>query len=223
MLFRSTLNDLSYSLKNSKILAYNGGGKVPKLNKSIKQYHVYNYIGYDILETNKIDNYQQLWGDLFCSLFKPTALLQDALDQINLIEKSYIAVHLRFVNALEQFEDNHFNYLSQEEKEMLINKCLIGINKLKSNYSNKLIIVFSDSSVFLNIVREQLDVLVLEGNVGHISFNNADDAILKTFIDYFIMSKAELVVRVLTKEIYATVFSYYAALSGKIPCVDYKI
>ena len=218
-----SIDDLSYSLKNSRILAYNGGGKVPRLNKSIKQYHVYNYIGYDILETNNIDNYQQLWGELFRSLFKPTALLETALANISNIDESYIAIHLRFVNALEQFEENHFNYLSDDEKEALINKCLDGIEMIRTKYSNKSIIVFSDSSIFLNRVKLQLDVLVLDGEIGHISFNSTNDAALKTFIDYFVMSKADLVIRILTKEIYATVFSYYAALSGGKKCIDYRI
>ena len=218
------LDELSYSLKNSRILAYNGGGKVPKLDKSIRQYHVYNYIGYDILETNKIGDYKMLWGELYRQLFQPTELLQKALDSISLTPNSYVAVHLRFVNALEQFEENQFNFLSQDQKEELIKKCLKGITDIQRQYSNKKIVVFSDSSIFLTRVREELPhCVVLDGEIGHISFSSTDDVVLKTFVDFYEMGRAALVIRVMTAEIYPTVFSYYAALSGGKECIDWTI
>lgn len=217
-------NELSYSLKNSRILAYNGGGSVPKLSKSVKQYHVYNYIGYDILETNKIGNYQKLWGELYRDLFKPTPLLQNAIDATPLQPDTYIAVHLRFVNALEQFEENQFNFLSKEEKEALIIKCEKGISDIQKKYSDKKIVVFSDSSVFLSRVATDMPgIIILDGAIGHISFSNTEDVVLKTFLDFYEMGRASLIIRILTKEIYPTVFSYYAALSGGKDCIDYKI
>lgn len=220
----ASLDELSYSLKNSRVLAYNGGGRVPKLSRSVKQYHIYNYIGYDILETNQIGDYKKLWGNLYRQLFTPTPLLQDALNAIALDSNTYVAVHLRFVNALEQFEDNQFNFLSANDKEKLIKKCQQGIIEIQKRYSDKKIVVFSDSSVFLSRVKTDMPgILVLDGTVGHISFSTEGDVVLKTFVDFYEMGRASLVIRVLTKEIYPTVFSYYAALSDGKDCVDYTI
>ncbi|WP_455585080.1 hypothetical protein [Bacteroides sp.] len=213
--------DLSYSLRNSRILAYNGGGRLPTLNKRVKQYHIYCYIGYDILETNKVQNYQELWGELFRELFKPTIILKQALNKIPLKENDFISVHLRFVNALEQFEKNQFNVLSNKMKEKLIQKCLNAVKKIIDQYPNKKVVIFSDSITFLNKVKKELPVIVLEGSVGHISFRNTEDVVLKTFVDFYTMSKSEKVIRILTKEIYATVFSYYAALAGGKKCEDF--
>ncbi|MEG2402743.1 MAG: hypothetical protein RSA66_08280 [Muribaculaceae bacterium] len=214
-------SDLSYSLKNSRIIPYNGGGKVPHLSKKVKQYHIYSYIGYDILETNNIPNYQHLWGELFRSLFKPTKLLQDSLDLIPLKENEFIAVHIRFVNALEHFEDNEFNIISKEEKEDLIRRCDDAINKIMISNPNSKVVVFSDSQIYLNHAKSRLDVIVLDGKIGHISFSNNEEAVLKTFIDFFTISKSSFTIRLLAPEIYATVFSYYAAISGLKRCEDY--
>lgn len=219
----SSMKDLSYSLKNSRIIAYNGGGKVPKLDKRIKQYHIYSYIGYDILDTNKIDNYKKVWGELFRQLFKPAFLLKLELNKISLKENEFIAIHLRFVNALETIEANQFNTLSNIEKEQLIQNCLSGIKNIISQYSDKQIVVFSDSNIFLNRVKEELPVIVLNGEVGHISFKSNEDIVLKTFIDFYIMSKAEKVIRILNKNMYVTAFSYYAALAGGKECYNCEV
>lgn len=44
------------------------------------------------------------YGQLVTELFKPSPFLQQMIEMQGLEENSYIAVHLRFVNALEQFE-----------------------------------------------------------------------------------------------------------------------
>ena len=47
-------SELSYSLQNVRLIPYNGSGKIPRLSKTIKQYHVYCYIGYDIISSNHV-------------------------------------------------------------------------------------------------------------------------------------------------------------------------
>lgn len=219
----ASFDDLSYSLKNSRIIAYNGGGKVPKLSKRVKQYHIYSYIGYDILYTNKVKDHNRLWGVLFKQLFKPSPILSEALEGINLKENEYISIHLRFVNALEQVEENQFNHLTNYEKDQLIQSCLLCIRNIISEYPKKKILVFSDSNIFLNHVRKELPVIVLDGKVGHISFKNSEDVVLKTFVDFYVMSKSLKVIRILNKNMYATAFSYHAALAGGKECIDYPI
>ena len=74
--------------------------------------------------------------------------------------------------------------------------------------------VFSDSKVFLERVKV-LPVIVLDGKVGHISFTeNTHEVAMKTFVDFYAISKASRVIRILAPEMYNTVFSYYAAVLG---------
>ena len=216
-------DELSYSIKNTRLIAYNGGGKVPTLKKSVKQYHVYCYIGYDILCENKIENYHVLWKDLYFELFRPVLRLENALQEIGRIlpENQFIAIHLRFVNALEKFEENQFNFLSQEQKEELILRCFNMIRDVMKKYPNKETVVFSDSAVFQKRVQKELPVTVLPGTIGHVSFTGYESVVLKAFIDFYTMSKAERIVRILGSPMYASAFSYYAAVLGGKECEDY--
>lgn len=60
---------MSYSLKNSRLLAYNGDWKIPQLNKRIKQYHIVHYIGRNIMAYNNIENWRSIWSQCFNELF----------------------------------------------------------------------------------------------------------------------------------------------------------
>ena len=75
------------------------------------------------------------------------------------------------------------------------------------------IIVFSDSNRFKEIADEN-GYQVLKGEVEHISFTNNEDAIMKTFVDFYVIGRSKKVYRARAKELYGTVFSYYAALAG---------
>jgi len=211
--WKADWTDLSFSLRNSRVIPYNGGGKIPRLNKAIKQYHVYSYIGYDILETNHIDNYRLIWGNLFNRLFIPKDFLSRIIEESGFKQNDYVAVHLRFVNALERFEENQFNVLSEDKKENLINRCLDGIKRVINDNKGKKIVVFSDSRVFLSRVGE-LPVYVLDGKTGHISFEHDKDVVTKTFIDFYMISNAERIYMIKASEIYTSAFPYYATLAG---------
>lgn len=209
-------SELSYSYRNVRLIAYNGSGKIPKLRKSVKQYHVYCYIGYDILSSNHVLNAESVWRSLYLELFKPSCALRECLSRYRLEAFSYIAVHLRFVNALENFEGDQFNTLTEVGRENLIQRCLKGIKRIIEENANKKIVIFSDSRVFLERVKV-LPVMVLDGEVGHISFTeSSSEVVMKTFVDFYTISNASRVIRILAPEMYNTVFSYYAAVVGGI-------
>lgn len=209
-------SELSYSLQNVRLIAYNGSGKIPKLRKTIKQYHVYCYIGYDIISSNHILNAESVWRNLYLELFKPSQALNECINSCNLEISGYIAVHLRFVNALENFEEDQFNTLTKVRQENLIQRCLKGIKQIIDQNKNTKVVIFSDSKVFLERVKV-LPVIVLEGKVGHISFvENSHEVAMKTFVDFYEISNASRVIRILAPEMYNTVFSYYAAVVGGV-------
>lgn len=206
-------NQLSYSIKNSRLISYNGD-KILKLNKNVKQYHVYCYIGYDVLQRNSIEGYQKLWGNLYRELFKPSLTIKEKIDQLIISENSYVAVHLRFVNALQTIEEDQFNFLQPEQQEQLIIRCLNGIKSICKKHPDKKLIIFSDSPIFLKRA-QSLPVLILEGEIGHISFaNNIDKVVIKTFLDYYMIARAYKVYCIMAPEMYRTVYSYYASLIG---------
>ena len=136
-------SDLSYSLQNTRLIAYNGSGKIPYLRKNIKQYHVYCYIGYDILSSNNVADSDTVWCSLFHELFRPSSSLQHNLDYYSCKYVDYVAVHLRFVNALEKFEGDQFNVLSEDKRENLIQRCLNGIKQIQEENPLKKVMVFS--------------------------------------------------------------------------------
>ena len=220
----ASFDDLSYSIQNTRLLSYNGSGKVPKLNKNVKQYHVYCYKGYDILYENQIRDCYKVWSDLFNELFRPTPILEQALHAYaDIQDKGFIAVHLRFVNALEQFENTYFNLLEQEQKENLIRRCVDAVRNIMNQYSGETVIVFSDSELFLNRIQKELPVIILDGKIGHISFNGSDEVVLKTFVDFYMIAKSKKTIRILGAEMYMSTFSRYAAISGGKINEDYYL
>lgn len=145
--------DVSYSYPSSKMYAYNGMAKMPHLTKSVRQYICYYYIGKNILEYNHLDNWEKTWADCFHDLFKPSVFLLAEIEKYGFLPKTYISVHLRFVNALESFEDGYYNSLAVAEQESLIDKCLKCLQRIKAK-SNLPLLIFSDSNRFLAICKK---------------------------------------------------------------------
>jgi hypothetical protein len=206
--------ELSYSLKNSRVILYVVNGRsIPTLNKSIKQYHVCLFKGLDILEYNDIQDYAVLWGKLFNSLFKPKDSILQSIKDTGFAEDEYIAVHLRFINALEHLEDTQYNAIPPEKQEKLIQRCFAGIREILSESEGKPVVIFSDSNVFLNRVKE-LPVHVLDGKVGHIAYSKEADILHKAFVDFYMISRARRVYAIRAREMYDSVYSHYAARAG---------
>lgn len=210
--WRATVQDLSYSLQNSKVIEYNGETEIPKLNHKIKQYHIYHYNGKNILQCNNLNNWEEIWRNCYNELFKPSEYLEKIIAKQELIKRNYLAAHLRFVNALENFEEGFYNKVSENKKSALINKCINILNTIKKENSKDLI-VFSDSNLFLEHAKKA-GFSVLSGNVAHISFCKDDSAFDKVFLDFYVIGFAETVYKIKTKELYNTTFSYYAALAN---------
>lgn len=213
VLWKADRSELSYSLQNSRLLSYNGSLEVPRLSKKVKQYHILHYIGINILLNNQIPDAERLWTECYNELFKPSPRLAEAFAATKLVPGSYASVHLRFVNALEHFEDGFYNSISPEEQKILIEKCLSALKDIQQKCEGLPLYVFSDSNRFLTIAREA-GYLSLDGQIGHVSFVNNEDALLKTFLDLYAISQSAQVFRVLGSPLYNSTFPYYGALMG---------
>lgn len=188
-----------------------------KLKKD-KQYHCYNYTGNLIPEFFIDTGYN--WSSLFGELFSPSALLQEEIERVGLEKGCYISVHLRFVNALESFEQSYVHcQLSDDEKGKLIERCRNGINKIVKE-NDEQVVVFSDSVYFLNSIQDMPIIILPHDSIGHISEEGDHDHVLKAFLDLFVMSRSKKVYSICAPELYE--YSCYAICAARIGNVPYS-
>lgn len=219
------ISKVRYNPLTTKMISYTGYENISGcLKKTWRRYCVYNYLGKNCLQQNNIKDWQTRWRILFDELFIPSALLLESINaNLQYIDSKFIAVHYRFVNALEQFEEGHPSTIKTEnERQDLIYKCLVALSQIKESNKDVKVVVFTDSNVFREIAEEN-GYLVTPGEISHTSFSKGNDSNLKTFTDLFVMSKAEKVYRIESEHIYKTMYSYYAAIIGGKVCIDYKI
>ncbi len=216
-------DDLEYSLFDTKIVSEVSWRRIGQLVKN-KQYHCYRYAGNTLPRVMPDTGFK--WYDLFNDLFEPDKKIIQAYQHLGVAEKSYVAIHARFCNALEKFEnyyiDNHID--SEDERNALIKRCQLGILSIKEDYPDKDIYVFSDSKVFLDSLK-QLPVKTLDHkDVGHVSENGNADIYLKTFLDMYFISKAAAVYRLQAPEILSlSGFAHVAAYMGDAPFYNKKV
>lgn len=219
----ASLEELEYSLFDTKIVN-ESDGKTPCHLSPGKQYHIYNYYAYVFDEY--FADIQCYWMDLFDELFSPNEILEQELLRYNVAPSSYISVHLRFVNALEHFEDTFFeNKIDDEsQRQALIAKCKRGITEIVNQHPNTQVYVFSDSKVFLDSLNDiQVKILGSEC-LGHCGENTNDDVHMKTFVDLFFMSRSKEIYWITCPEIYQySGFAKMAARIGGIPFTQKRL
>lgn len=209
-------NELIYSLTKTRLVNEHKEFHLKNV-KPGKQYQCYNYTG-DIIPY-KFENTGYKWHELFEELFKPNDEITRFINATGFQPRKYVAVQIRFVNAFDNFEKGFGNHIDNEEKRAdLINRChkaikQIAIKSKKSGIDD--ILVFSDSKTFLCTL-DELPVKTLDSaNIGHISFSNNHDQIIKTFVDFFMIGKAAHVYHIVSKEMYqSSCFALTAAMAA---------
>lgn len=218
-----SLEELEYSIFDTKIISETNWRKFVNLKPDC-QYHCYRYSGNELPRRFEDSGYR--WFDLFHEMFEPSDELNRAYNSLGISAKPYIAIHLRFVNALEKFESTYFdNHLrTQVERDNLICRCIKGIIKIMENNKGMDVYVFSDSKVFLNSLKD-LPVKTLDSSsIGHVSETEIREQHLKTFLDLYVMSKSDCVYRIVAPELFN--HSYYAVLAatiGDVECIDVNV
>ncbi len=214
--------DLEYSVADTRLFIYTA--RRTGINFRLtpeRQYHCYCYQGDDLFYQTG-HPYGQYFGELFNELFRVSPKLQAAIDASGLVPKTYISVHIRFVNALDSFERKKYPTLSESKQLQLISRCRNAIKKIACQ-SDMPVYVFSDSKSFLDSLSDlpvqKLDV----SGIAHISHTEDERAILKTFVDWFCIANSKVVYRLLADELYQTNFSLYAALINDTKVIDYNV
>lgn len=186
-----------------------------------KQVHVYAN-----RDTTCLQDSTAQWGILFKELFKPSKLLSDAIEKLNFGQ--YVALVFRFQNLLGDFKEYHFQPLDTSEQSRLLTICQNAVIQMSEKYPDKNLLVSSDSFRFLNAVQSIPRVHIVPGKLAHIDTpikeNSTKDVFLKSFVDFFMISKAEKIFCIGTKQMYSSEFPLYAAKLNDIPferiCLD---
>lgn len=222
------ISDIHFNYPSTKFVIANSIYKSPLWKKRKGETH-YNYT-FDVLDDIK-ERYgvSYDWGDLYNELFKPSDYL---LDCINLYKRKlggdFIAIHFRMVNLLgDQTETNlDFKTLPNDKRLRLMNDCLDIVHKLKIDQGVDNVLVLTDSNTFseyLNSVAS--DIFMVPGVIKHIGNNRSldDSAILKVFVDYYLISQAKYVYSIVGRGLYRSAFPEYAAKIGHRPFERIKL
>lgn len=182
---------------------------IRKHAKHYKQIHIYSNLKSTINFTL-----------IFNHLFRPSEYLGENLGHIysTMPFKRYISISFRFIGLLGDFQDIQQKGLSSDEQLKYMEICKNGIRNL-SVPEDCGILVTSDSQRFQEYIRDIPKVFTVEGKISHLgNNNNDDDSHLKTFLDLFMISKAEKAYFGWHGEMYKySAFAKTGALIGGIP------
>lgn len=217
-------NELSYNKQNSvpvyisyrKDNAEQRNVADKKLNKREKQIHVYTNMRY----------FKDNFSPLFHELFKPSPeldkLIKANTDQLG---EHFISVTFRFQQLLGDFVEGNFPILPKEEKNILINKCLSKIEELHKLHQNTNVLVTSDSKTFLSEANKLSYVHIIPGEVVHMDFTSEKNlnTHLKSFVDLFVISKAQKIYLIYSDSLYRSSFAKTASFLSENPYEEIKI
>lgn len=174
------------------------------LSDKSKQIHVY---------TNQY-RWSCNFSQLFNELFQPCDRLQKEIDyHQSIIEGSYISISFRFTTLLGDFTDCTGKPLPLDKRDKLIKESLEAINEIvKKAPKHDKILVTADSYTFLEHVKNLENVYIIPGKIGHIDYDHGDDVNMKTFLDFFMISRAEAVYLAKGSGMYNSAFAKTAAM-----------
>ena len=184
-----------------------------------KQVLVYAKVDYLALINRKY-NQQYQWGQLFNELFKPTKILEEQL-QLHLDaigSAGFVACVYRFQNLLGDFKEYHFMPLPETDQQQLLTKTIHALKQI-SEQSDVPVLVTSDSATFIAAVKDLKNIYTIPGKVVHIDnvANAEKEVYLKSFVDFFMLSRAQHIYSLGTDIMYKTDFPKYAAKVHDIP------
>lgn len=215
----ATSDEISDNPNCTKILILQGeNGKRLLMYNSKKQLHAYinrNYIPI----INQVFHKNFEWGKLFLELFKPTFALQSELNHhLSIIGTEYIGCVFRFQSLLGDFKEYNFPTLSIDMQDQLINKCIKQLIEIQNQYGKKILLT-SDSSKFIQAASLINNLYTMKGKVVHLDCTTNEDTsvYMKSFVDFFMLSKAERIFSIGTADMYPTEFPFYAAKINDIP------
>lgn len=215
--WEATESELDFSFTDTRFLNYHG--KFRSLSPR-KQYICFNFMDKGMPELMDRDD---LWRNMFQRLFKFSPAIEKTCSETGYAPYSYIAIHLRFVNALGETEIGK-KALPQDKQQDLIRRCREGIMLIcKENREHLPVLIFSDNSKFLKLI-DDLPVHNLgSDNIRHLGYAEDSQDVMKTFVDLVMLGRARKIYRILAPEMFPTMFSIIAARIGDVECSDINV
>ena len=213
--------DIKYYLRNTKILYLNGRFDIDPIQivNSTQANYIYVYSNIDYLSkiyTKKSnDDLKKIWNNNFYSLFRFSEILKKSFNKLP--NSNYNVFHTRFTSLMGDFIDSSIKTISELEKKDLINNLMEEINLIIKDNANKKFYVLSDSVIFLDYIKKNTNLNVLEGKPKHLDFNKGDeniDAHTKTITDFLFIAGADEIFLLKKGRMYNSAFSRYAAIVG---------
>lgn len=169
------------------------------------QHHMY---------TNMYPESDEAFGTNFGELFKPSTRVEKEITKhLEQIGRDYISISFRFMQLLGDFVDCDGDTLSPKEQIELIDKSIRAVEIIKRRHSDiKTILITTDSRTFLEAVQTLPYVYTINGKIGHINFDNSDDANMKTFIDFFMIANAQKSYLAKSEKMYNSDFARRASM-----------
>ena len=214
-------NDLKWNFWSTKFIylmdtfSFDWENEIKKSSKD--KFIVYCNVDYlqALFPGKTIQEVNFIRSENFKNLFKQSFYLQTKLEEINLPE-SFIAIHTRFTSIFGDFKDTTSYVVSEIRKQQILKMLHDEIDIIAKKNSNKRILVFSDSIIFLDYIKLNTNYNILDGKPKHIDIKSNSDAEsnVKNFIDFLAISKSDEIYLLQTKEMYNSGFSRYAAIIG---------
>lgn len=226
--------DISYDLRYSVPMQMIYGTSVERLRLNGKLYPlVEQWMDRRFLNENRqihlytnlfTDKTFEFFSEKFHELFRPVPRLQTLIDEhLANIGGKYISISFRFTTLLGDFTDCTGTPLPPEERADLIERSLEAISAISQQApAHDRILVTADSETFLSKAKQMNNVYVIPGKVGHIDYDHGDDVNMKTFLDFFLISKAEKVYLARSGKMYRSAFAKTAALVNDKPFEVYE-
>ncbi len=171
--------------------------------------------------SNASFSYDADFSSLFHELFKPSERLQKSIDKtLSDIGGAYITVSARFCNLLGDFNEETFSDpLTSAEQKQLLEACLSQLEHIHQQHPDKKVVICSDSTTFADEAAQKDYVRVIPGTISHIGNDTTHfyHYYEKTFLDFFVISKAAQAYLLKGAGMHASGYPYAAARVGKVP------
>ncbi len=156
------------------------------------------------------DFHTKPWEGWFNENFAPAPHLVEKLQSYS-NAGTFTAIHARFTSLLGDFSDTSHKELSPEKRLALLEQCVKAVKQIYNTYGPR-VFLFSDSTLFLNRVKETLPQIQQSiGEPKHVDSMYDDTDFEKEFIDFFLLSAAGTVVSLRGNGLYPSDFPVYAA------------
>lgn len=190
-----------------------------KIKPSAKQTHVY---------TNTQFIYQENLQKYFWELFKPSERLQNRIDwESQKIACPYISITCRFLTLIGDFNDPcYIGKLTEKEIDEYFLKLKNKITQIYQEEKGKTqgelkVLVTSDSTTFLQFISNLPFVYTIQGRLSHVDAGQGEccyENYEKSFLDLFMISRAQKVFLLVTGKMFQSGFPQFAARIGGKTC-----